>query len=114
MLNQEEYQKELTKLRELFACAAPEIQKLIEGLIDDAAFLKASNQELKKSLVETGMVKIHPVHREIQRPIETAKQYLKNLNSYAVVIKTLNSILLRGTEGEDDAFDDWLKDQRKE
>jgi hypothetical protein len=48
------------------------------------------------------MVKVHPSHPEIQKPIEAARQYLKNVNSYAVVIKTLNGVLNRNMIEEED------------
>lgn len=112
MINMDEYQKERAKLLELFAKASPEKLKLIEGLIDEAAYLKANNDALKIAMVETGMVKIHPQHKDIQKPVETAKQYLKNVNSYAVIIKTISSILQRSTEDDDDEFDKWLEAHR--
>lgn len=114
MSKSDEYQKERTKLLELFADLDPKKLKLIEGLLDDAAWLKANNTALKMAMVETGMVKIHPEHPEIQRPVETARQYLRNLNSYAAVIKTINSIAQHTGEEGEDAFDEWLKQQRGE
>ena len=48
------------------------------------------------------MVKIHPEHPDIQKPTEAAKQYLKNVNSYAVVIKTLNGVLSKSLIAEED------------
>jgi len=102
-----EYKKELAKLTEIFAEVEPSRMKLVEGLIEDAAFLKAENFILKQQITETGMVKIHPQHPEIQKPIETAKQYLKNINSYAVVIKTLNGVLMKNIIEEDDDLDEF-------
>lgn len=102
MLKSEIYQQELTKLNEIFAEVEPSKAKLVEGLIQDAAFLLAENYVLKKAINNTGMVKIHPQHPDIQKPIETAKQYLKNINSYAVVIKTLNGVLSKAIIEEED------------
>ena len=102
-----EYQKELAKLTEIFAEVEPSRKKLIEGLIEDAAFLKAENFMLKQQIAETGMVKIHPQHPELQKPILTAAQYLKNINSYAVVIKTLNSVLAKNVIEDDDDLDEF-------
>jgi regulator of replication initiation timing len=97
------YEKELKKLTEIFADVEETKRKLVEGLIEDAAFLKAENNVLKQSITETGMVKIHPEHPEMQKSVETAKQYLKNINSYSVVIKTLNGVLNKNIiEGEDE------------
>ncbi|HBV97768.1 MAG: hypothetical protein JL50_02995 [Peptococcaceae bacterium BICA1-7] len=103
MSKAEVYQKELEKLTEIFEDVEPAKRKLVQGLIEDAAFLKAENFVLRQSIAVTGMVKVHPQHPEIQKPIEAAKHYLKNVNSYAVVIKTLNGVLNKsGIEEEDE------------
>lgn len=103
MSKQEVYQKELDKLTKIFADVEPSKAQLVEGLIEDAAFLKSENAVLRDTIAVTGMVKIHPHHPELQKPTEAAKQYLKNINSYAVVIKTLNGVLNKGIiEDEED------------
>lgn len=103
MSKAEVYQKERMKLFELFRNIEPSKALLVEGLIEDAAFLLAENYELRGIIGKAGMVKFHPHHSDIQRTTEAAKQYLRNVNSYAVVIKTLNGVLHKGTmEGEED------------
>lgn len=102
MSRKDVYQKELAKLTEIFKDVEPAKAKLVEGLIEEAAFLKAENHELRLSISVTGMVKTHPQHPEIQKPIEAAKQYLKNVNSYAVVIKTLNGVLNKNMIEDED------------
>jgi hypothetical protein len=103
MTKREMYLSELAKLREIFKDTEETKLKLIEGLIEDATFLKTENTLLKEYLAKTGMVKVHPQHPDIQKPIEKGKQYLKNVNSYAVIIKTMNSILSKNViEDEDD------------
>lgn len=93
MKKEEVYKARHEKLKEIFAVVEQEKQELVEGLIDDAAFLYAENTVLKESLMETGMIKIHPQYKDVQKPVPASTQYLKNLNSYAVVIKTLNGVL---------------------
>lgn len=106
MLKSEIYQRELAKLTEIFGGVDESKRKLVEGLIEDAAFLRAENFILKETLSKTGMIKIHPDHPELQKPIEAGKQYLKNINSYSVVIKTLNGVLNKNMiEDEDDLSD---------
>lgn len=106
-----DYQKERERLTELFKEVEPTKAKLAEGLIEEAAFLRVQNQALRETLVETGMVKIHPQHLLIQKPVETARQYLKNVNSYSVIVKTLNSILQKNFLAEEDEFDQFLKER---
>jgi len=107
MSKKEIFERELAKLIEIFQDVEPSRKKLVEGLVEDAAFLKAENFVLKQSINKTGMVKVHPTSPEIQKPIEAARQYLKNINSYAVVIKTLNGVLNKGLLEEDDELDEF-------
>lgn len=102
MDKQKVYEQELKKLKEIFQEVEEPKRKLVEGLIEDAAFLKAENYELKQILKETGMVKVHPEYPEMQKTTEAARQYLKNVNSYSVVIKTLNSVLSKNLIEEDE------------
>lgn len=101
--------QERSKLRDIFAGIEDSKAKLVGGLIEDAAFLYAETAELRRLIEQTGMVRVHPEHPELQKPTEAAKQYLKNANSYAVIIKTLNSILQKNVIEEDDAFDQFLE-----
>lgn len=103
----EVYQKELMKLNEIFKDVDPPKRKLVEGLIEDAAFLKAENYVLKEQLTQSGMVKIHPTHKDIQKPLETAKQYLKNINAYAIVIKTLNGVLSKNVIDDEEELSEY-------
>lgn len=114
MTKTEIYHEEFAKLTEIFQDVDESKRKLVEGLIEDAAFLKSENYVLKQSIEKTGMVKIHPHHPDLQKPIETGKQYLKNINSYSVVIKTLNSVLMKSTVEGEDAFDEFIKNMKGE
>ncbi|WP_379136009.1 hypothetical protein [Paenibacillus sp. sgz500958] len=108
MEKSEVYSRELAKLQAIFADVDPSKAQLVEGLLEDAAFLKAENTVLKKALIATGMVKIHPTNPDLQKPVEAARQYLKNVNSYSVIIKTLNSILNKNIiDDDDDDLDDY-------
>jgi len=108
---QEIYNNELKKLNDIFADVEESKRKLVEGLILDAAFLKAENYTLKETLKATGMIKINPKDRTLQKKVLAADQYLKNVNTYATVIKSLNSVLSKNIIEEDDGFDDWIKEQ---
>ena len=103
------YKEELTKLQQLFSDVEPTKTQLIEGLLDNAAFLLAETSTLKNVLMETGTVKCHPEYPELQKPTEAGKQYLKNLNTYAILIKTLNSILGKDMVEPEDGFDEFMR-----
>lgn len=114
MKKNEVLQKERERLQEIFRKVDPDKADLVDGLIQDAAFLKAENAELRQQMEKTGMVEFHPNNPRLQRTVEAAKQYLKNVNSYAVVIKTLNGVLMKDViEGEDE-FDKFLRERQGE
>ncbi|MEN2765672.1 hypothetical protein [Ornithinibacillus xuwenensis] len=96
------FQAEKEKLIEIFQDVENSKRKLVEGLIEDACFLKSENHELKEILKETGMVNIHPSNKQLQKPVEAARQYLKNVNSYSVIIKTLNGVLNKNILDDDE------------
>lgn len=98
----EVYERELEKLREIFQRVDPEKADLVDGLLHDAAFLKSENIVLRETLKVTGMVKIHPTNPGLQKPVEASKQYLKNVNSYSVIIKTLNGVLNKNMLDDND------------
>ncbi|KLU66745.1 hypothetical protein DEAC_c14130 [Desulfosporosinus acididurans] len=100
-------QRERAKLIEIFKDVEPGKAQLVSGLIDDAAFLYAENRELRELMAETGMIKIHPQFRDRQKQTEAAKQFLKNVNSYAVIIKTLNGVLSKNVLEPDDGLDEF-------
>lgn len=108
MDRQKIYNQELEKLQSTFGNVEEGKAKLCQGLIDDAAFIKAENAVLKKIIAKTGTVKIHPDYPDMQKPTEAAKQYLRNVNSYSTVIKTLNTVLNKSVIDEPDAFDAFM------
>lgn len=96
------FDQELARLREIFQRIDPEKADMVDGLLHDAAFLKSENFVLRRALAVTGMVKIHPTNPSLQKPVEASKQYLKNVNAYAVIIKTLNGVLNKNVIDDDD------------
>lgn len=114
MMKIELIQKERERLVNLFNDVDDAKRELIDGLINQAAFLAVENAMLQETMIETGMIKVHPVHKEMQKPIEAAKQYRQNANTYAVIIKTLNGILTKDAAGGDDPFDEWLRKKQKQ
>jgi len=101
-------QSELEKLKEVFKKVDPDKQKLVEKLIHEAAFLAGQNDHLRSLITQTGMIKTHPTQPNLQKPTETGKQYLRNLQAYSVVIKTLGAVLTKNAIEEEDALDSFL------
>jgi len=107
MVKQEVYKAELAKLTEIFNTIDEDKLILISGLIKDAAFLYAENYILKESIDKTGMIKFHPDNPTLQKQLPAAKEYRQNLNSYAIVIKTLSGVLDNNIVEEEDDMDEY-------
>lgn len=107
MEKQEIYDNELKKLNDIFTDVEESKRKLVEGLILDAAFLKSENYILKQSLKSTGMIKTNPKDSSLQRKVPAADQYLRNVNTYATVIKSLSSVLDAKIEDDEDDLEEF-------
>lgn len=107
-------QSELEKLKSIFEKVDPNRQKLVEKLIQEAAFLAEQNDTLRSIITEKGMILIHPTNPNLQKSTEAGKQYLKNLQAYSVVIKTLSQVLTKSTVEDEDEFEKFLNDDNEE
>ena len=105
---------ELEKLKSIFEKVDPNRQKLVEKLIQEAAFLAEQNDTLRSIIAEKGMILIHPTNPNLQKSTEAGKQYLKNLQAYSVVIKTLSQVLTKSTVEDEDEFEKFLNDDNEE
>lgn len=108
MVKSDIYKREFEKLSKIFEAIEDDKRELVQGLIEDAAFLYAENFILKDLMAEVGMLKVNPNNKSMQKQSEAGKQYLKNINSYSVVIKSLNSILDKNIlEDDEDDMDEF-------
>lgn len=108
MSEQFEPQSELQKLQAVFEKVDPNKQKLVEKLIKEAAFLSDQNETLRAIITSQGMIKIHPTNPLLQKASEVSKQYLKNLQAYSIVIKTLSQVLTKSVIEDKDDFEEFL------
>lgn len=106
-MKQKVYEEELEKLTEIFKEINESKKKLVYGLLQDAAFLYAENYVLKEALTKTGMIKFHPDNPVMQKHLPAAKEYRQNLNSYAVIIKTLNGVLMKDIIEEEEDMEEY-------
>lgn len=104
---QAEYSGELKKLTDMFGEVDGNKKELVSGLIQDAAYLYAENKYLRSFLNETGMIRINPNNPQVQKPIEAAKQYRSNVDTYSSVIGRLSRILDAQQPEEDDDLGDF-------
>lgn len=100
-------QQEYERLKSLFLSIDSTKSELVDNLIQEAAFMKVQLSNLQDQIKKYGAVQISS--KGSQRQTESAKYYTKLINSYGTVIKTLNSILGKNVQSEDDEFDNFIK-----
>ncbi|MBM7453916.1 hypothetical protein JN09_001252 [Acholeplasma morum] len=97
---------EYERLRSLFSSVDETKTKLVDNLIEQAAFMKIELGILQDQIRKHGAIQIS--NKGAQRQTEAAKYYTKLVNSYGTVIKTLNSIMGKNIIDEDDEFDKFI------
>lgn len=107
----EVYEQELEKLIEIFKDVEESKQKLVQGLLQETAYLKSELFVMHQVLDEVGMIKVHPTDKTKQKTLPIANEYRRTANIYALNIKTLNGILGKDTMEGEDPFDKWLQEK---
>lgn len=102
-------EQEREKLIEIFSDVEESKRKLVEGLIEETAFVKGELYEMRTILKETGMIRVNPNNKAQQKQVPIANEYRRTANIYALNIKTLNGILMKNSIEGEDAFDEWIK-----
>jgi hypothetical protein len=97
---------EYERLRSLFSSVDETKTKLVDNLIEQAAFMKIELGILQDQIRKHGAIQIS--NKGAQRQTEATKYYTKLVNSYGTVIKTLNSIMGKNIIDEDDEFDKFI------
>lgn len=102
-------QKEKEKLTNLFKNVEEPKRILAENTIEQTANLTGELFELYQNIEKSKSVVISNKNPSHQLITESAKLWNKYLNTYAVLIKTLNGILEKNVIDADDDFDDFEK-----
>lgn len=109
MDKKEVIQKEKDKLTQLFENVEENKRILAENTIQQTANLTGELFELYENIKKSKSVVISKNNPSHQLITESAKLYNKYLNTYAVLIKTLNGILEKNLINADDDFDEFEK-----
>ena len=104
---QAEYQAESSMIIALFEKSDDTVRALASGLIQDAAYLYAENKVLRSMLEQTGMVRVNPDNPAQQRPVEAAKQYRANCDTYSSIMGRLFRMLDTQNDEEEDDMSDY-------
>lgn len=107
-----EYQKELDRWNEIFKNTEENTRTVAAGLIEKAASLHAKCYELDKVMEASGIIKIHPEHPDIQKPIPALKEYARLTESYANIVNKLNNLRLKNPGESEDEFEKFMQEMK--
>lgn len=102
--------KEIARLKRIFKDIEPNAKNTATGLIEEAAYMKATLCELKEIIDKEGAVDEMPQGSySIMREHPALKSYNAMVQRYANVIKQLISLLPKNElKEEDDGFEDFI------
>ena len=86
-------EKEYERIKELFKEADENQLKLIDGAILEAARIKVELDDLHMIVKETGLIKINPKNKAIQKELPISKMIIKARANYLNYITKLASYL---------------------
>lgn len=92
---------------QLFATRGPEVQAAAAGLVEQAADLYAMCWALRRVIERSGVIKVHPEHPELQRPVPAVREYARLAESYAAIVNKLTRLLGPGEDAEADELDEY-------
>ena len=114
---EERIKAEIKNLRAQIAGLDPKRKAIAEGLIERAAFMRVSLDDMELDLVEKGFTEMFsqsPTQKEYERRRPTADTYNSMNASYQKIIRQLTDLLPKENDGkpnngdEDDGFEDFV------
>ena len=78
--------------------------KILIREVDELLFLEKRLEELRK----LPQIEVHPKHPEKQRATVAAKEYIKALQQYNNLVRTLSRATATGDTEEESPLDAWL------
>ena len=102
--------KEVRRLKRIYKEIDGNKKKVVEGLINEAAFMRATLEELKKEIDKNGPIDEMPQGEySILREHPALKSYNTMIQRYSTVIKQLSDLLPKELpKEEDDGFEDFV------
>lgn len=97
---------EIERLKTEFAGADEHRLAVLDGLIEQAAYERIYLRQLNEQAIETGMVKVHPQHPDIQRMLPVSKA----ITQHSATLTSIMSKLCRFLEASNDDDDSELED----
>lgn len=98
---------EINRLKAEFSGADENKIRVLESLIEQAAYEKLYLRRLNEQAIITGLVKIHPKNTNKQQSLPVSKEIAKHSAALTNILDKLMKHLYIPNEDEDDGLDDY-------
>lgn len=99
--------EEYARLRDIFADVDEKQLALVDGLLHEAARLRAQLDDLQEIAAKTGLVKIHQTDSTRQKELPVSRMLVRLRAGYKDIIAKLSSILGRNAGEDDDGLEEF-------
>lgn len=110
----ERIKKEKTRLNGIFTKLPPNIKKIAKSLIENAAFMTITLEDLQKTITESG-VTCEYKNGENQWGIKKSPEveiHMQMTKNHSMVMKQLADLIPKEVpKGDDDGFNDFVRDR---
>lgn len=100
----------LSRLKDIFKNVDEDKAALIAPLLPQVVYMETRLEELQR----LPQLRIHPKNPTRQEITAAGKQYKETMQAYLNAIKVLQMTLGRYSVEAEDAFDEWLNENRQE
>lgn len=102
-----EITKEINDLKSLFPNADENKLKIMEGLIEQAAYSRLYLKKLNEQAIVSGLIEFHPENTKLQRTLPISNEIAKHSASLTNIMDKLMKHLAVDGDDEDDDLDEY-------
>lgn len=100
-------QEEYLRIKALFAGVDEKQLELIDGAILECARLRVQLNDLNEIAKESGLIKVHPENKKLQKELTVSKLIVKVRANYLNYITKLSNMLGRNIDDDEDDLEEF-------
>lgn len=102
-----EITKEIDRIKSLFPNADENKINVLEGLIEQAAYLRIYLKELNNKAMISGLIEFHPENTKLQRALPVSNEITKHSATLTSIMDKLMKHLSVESDFDDDGLDEY-------
>lgn len=101
-------QQEINKLKQEFSNADESKLKVLESLIEQAAFERLYLKQLNNQALSTGLVEFHPENAKLQRSLPVSQEIARHSAALTNIMDKLIKHLSTGEEDDETGLEEYI------